>query len=404
MIKTLDAANSRLESTMDILRSTMVEAAFRPKDEEPRSLLDFVDEQGVETMRDALKESIRDAKVHSPPVYSSHLTYLQEAQTDFDTSILAFDDDIRALKAAMKSSPDTSRSADDFSSPIPEHLHTLETNAQEMAHLLESLVAHFDLCVNAIRHTEGGYAAVRKAANSQPPDAEHVSVSGVMATENDPSFSEPVSEEERNEMLRVLQTDAAQVDDVVMELREFLADMENKHDFILAHVRELKNTHLATNAAYQLLDGVSVRLPGYTIASQDFRLHWEETKLNIQDQLNDLESMRMFYENYQSSYDGLIIEVNRRKDSEEKVKGIMRKAMEQIGKLHKIDVEEREGFRLDVGEYLPVDLWPDVNAAPRRWEFGLAGSVEGMAEVPVLGREVVSAAERRVRDRAEGER
>lgn len=63
MIKTLDAANSRLEATMDILRSTMVEAAFRPKDEEPRSLLDFVDEQGVETMRDALKESIREAKV-----------------------------------------------------------------------------------------------------------------------------------------------------------------------------------------------------------------------------------------------------------------------------------------------------------------------------------------------------
>lgn len=50
---------------MDILRSTMVEAAFRPEDEEPRSLLDFVDEQGVEGMRDAVKESIRDAKVRT---------------------------------------------------------------------------------------------------------------------------------------------------------------------------------------------------------------------------------------------------------------------------------------------------------------------------------------------------
>lgn len=47
---------------MDILRSTMVEAAFRPETEEPRSLLDFVDEQGVETMRDALKESIRESR------------------------------------------------------------------------------------------------------------------------------------------------------------------------------------------------------------------------------------------------------------------------------------------------------------------------------------------------------
>jgi hypothetical protein len=41
----------------------MVETAFRPVNEEPRSLLDFVDEQGVETMRDALKDSIRESKV-----------------------------------------------------------------------------------------------------------------------------------------------------------------------------------------------------------------------------------------------------------------------------------------------------------------------------------------------------
>jgi len=63
VIRTLDAANARLESTMDVLRSTMVEAALRPDGEEPRSLLDFVDEEGVETMRDALKESIRETKV-----------------------------------------------------------------------------------------------------------------------------------------------------------------------------------------------------------------------------------------------------------------------------------------------------------------------------------------------------
>jgi autophagy-related protein 17 len=48
---------------MGTLRSTMVEAAFRPAEEEPRSLLDFVDEEGVETMRDALKESIKESKV-----------------------------------------------------------------------------------------------------------------------------------------------------------------------------------------------------------------------------------------------------------------------------------------------------------------------------------------------------
>jgi autophagy-related protein 17 len=63
VLKTLDAANARLESTMDMLRSTMVEAALRPSSEEPRSLLDFVDEEGVETMRVALKDSIRESRV-----------------------------------------------------------------------------------------------------------------------------------------------------------------------------------------------------------------------------------------------------------------------------------------------------------------------------------------------------
>jgi Autophagy protein ATG17-like domain len=63
VIQTLDNANSRLVSTMNILRSTMVEAAFRPAGETPRSLLDFVDEQGVETVRNTIKESIRQSKV-----------------------------------------------------------------------------------------------------------------------------------------------------------------------------------------------------------------------------------------------------------------------------------------------------------------------------------------------------
>ncbi|KAE8454352.1 autophagy- protein 17 [Mollisiaceae sp. DMI_Dod_QoI] len=392
VIRTLDAANSRLESTMDILRATMVEAAFRPDEEAPRSLLDFVDEQGVETMRDALKESIREAK---------------EAQTEFDSSILSFDDDLRALKAAMKSSPQpsTSQSHNDFSSPIPTLLHTLEINAQEMAGLLDSLVSHFDLCVNAVRHTEGGYAAVRKAASSQPPGAEAVSVSGVMNTEHDTSVEEPISDEERAQMLDVLEKDAAQVDEVVMELREYLNDMEAKHEAIIEHVSALTTTYNDTTAAYQMLEAVGARLSSYIIASQDFRIRWEDIKANIQEQLAELESMRLFYENYFSSYDGLLLEVHRRKQCEDKAKAIMRKAMEQVEKVYEADMKEREGFRVDVGDYLPVDLWPDVNATAPKWKFALADGQDGKkSTVPDLNRGIVEAAGRREKERRRMER
>lgn len=281
-----------------------------------------------------------------------------------------------------------------------------------MASLLDSLVSHFDLCVNAIRHTEGGYAAVRKAASSQPPGAEPVSVSGVMNTEDDPSIEEPMSDEERREMLDVLEKDAAQVDDVMMELRDFLSEMEVKHDAILEYVSSLTESYNSTIATYQILEAVSARLSGYLAASQDFRLKWEDTKMNIQGQLNELESMRLFYENYYSSYDGLILEVCRRKQCEEKVKGIMRKAMEQIEKVLEADSKEREAFRGDVGDYLPVDLWPGVSAAAPRWELVRkavpAGDVVeqevGVESLPELDRDLVEAASRRERERQRMER
>jgi hypothetical protein len=47
----------------------MVEAAFRPAGESPRSLMDFVDEQGVEAVRNTIKESIRQSKARQ-----SHLS------------------------------------------------------------------------------------------------------------------------------------------------------------------------------------------------------------------------------------------------------------------------------------------------------------------------------------------
>jgi autophagy-related protein 17 len=277
-----------------------------------------------------------------------------------------------------------------------------------MASLLDSLVQHFDLCVNAIRNTEGGYAAVRKAASSQPPGAEPVSVSGVMSAEDRPEDGEPISEEERREMLEVLENDAAQVEDVVMELRHRLNDMELMHDTILEHVSSLIQSYNETTAAYNILEGVGSRLPNYIVASQDFKLHWEETKLQIQDQLTELESMRLFYESYHSSYDGLIVEIYRRRQSEEKVKVIIRKAMEQIEKVYEADMREREAFKGDVGDFLPVDLYLGVGSGAPRWEFvrvgGKGGDGTDEVETPDLERAVVEVAMRRDRERQRMER
>jgi autophagy-related protein 17 len=306
-----------------------------------------------------------------------------------------------SMKAASRSSASQSGTLD---SPIPQHLQSLESNAQEMAALLSSLVSHFDLCVNAVRHTEGGYAAVRQAASSQPAGLEPVSVSGVMksAEESSPEL-EPISEEERQEMLDVLVKDAEQVEDVVIEMSEFLSEMEQKHEAILEYVSDLNNIYKATLSTFGKLEDISRTLPTYIIASQDFTLRWTEIKYTIDTQLHELENMRLFYESYHSSYDNLLLEVSRRRQTEDKVKNIMRKAMEQVEKVIEGDRVEREAFRMDFGEFLPNDLWSGVDAEPGSWEFvrkGLKEGREGWEEsVPELRRSVVEAAERRDRER-----
>lgn len=172
-----------------------------------------------------------------------------------------------------------------------------------MASLLDSLSRHFDLCVNAIKHTEGGYAAVRKAASSQPPGVEAVNISGVMQAPGEEGLpseeqEEPITDEERREMLHVLETDAGEVDEVVQDLRSYLAEMETRHNTIMGHLGLQQETYAAVLSTFSQLESISSRLMSYIVSVQDFRLRWEETRMSILEKLGELEAMRSFYEKY----------------------------------------------------------------------------------------------------------
>jgi autophagy-related protein 17 len=70
LLVTLDAAHEKLEQTMRMLRETRVEPVFRPPGEEAKCLMDFVDENSVEGMRDALKGSIAELQVSADACHS----------------------------------------------------------------------------------------------------------------------------------------------------------------------------------------------------------------------------------------------------------------------------------------------------------------------------------------------
>lgn len=376
ILKSLDAADARLRRTLDSLRETIVHASFRPEGEEPKSLHDFVDERGVEELHTALKSSIDRTNA---------------AQAELDASNQAFDDELRSIKKALghyraatklassrsSASSSSSSSASNSSLPslssVPSMLRSLEIHAQEMANLLESLVRHFDLCVTAVKHTEGGGAAAR-SITGDIPDGVNVSGRGgsneesLKANLNAPL--EPVSDAEYKQMVNVLVKDAAEAEDVVMEIQDRIGDMETVFENILTQRDVLLSIYNATTDVFQHLSSLaSTHLPGYISQGHKFTRVWQEEHDCIIGGLVDLSDLNSLYDGFLDAYDGLILEVSRRRQVRNRVEKVLRDTRQKLDQLYEEDVNSREAFRVEQGDYLPSDIWPGVGREPMRVEF-----------------------------------
>jgi autophagy-related protein 17 len=241
-----------------------------------------------------------------------------------------------------------------------------------MAECLASLTQHFDMCVTAIQTTEGAAAlARRKAAEvTQSQGGESVSISGVIAEqESNRSDLEPQTAEDRAEMLRVVIHDAQLVDGVVQDIQDHLTEVELKYAALGDQTDQTRKAHLSMLDAYAALGDVGDRLADYLAAEEDFKTRWEMEKDVVFTKLDEMKQMREFYEGYASAYDGLLIEVARRRTVEDKVQAILRKARESVDKMLETDRAERETFRQEVGEFLPTDLWADMQGSAKRWKI-----------------------------------
>ncbi|KAG9257197.1 autophagy-related protein 17 [Emericellopsis atlantica] len=348
LIRAMDETDGALDKTMGMLRSTSVKSVLRPKGEETRSLLDFLDVESVDGLREAMKKSIEE---------------LQGIQQSFDGDLLRFDTDIRNLKKLMQEAPpEVDLAADERA----DRLAALVERSANMAQCLSDLTNHFDMCVTAIRTTEGAAAlARRKAAEAPGPDG--VSISGVIA-EQDESDLEPKTAEDRAEMLKVVVQDAAEVDDVVKDIQDNFAAIEHDVHAMDEERATAKAIHTNTLAAYSAIGEIGDRLGAYLAAEEHFRQRWDLEKDVVHGKLDEMKQLREFYERYSSAYDGLVLEVERRRGVEDKIQSIWRKAQESVDKLLTLDMEAREAFRADVGEFLPTDLWDGVQGPATRYE------------------------------------
>ncbi|KAK3987526.1 autophagy-related protein 17 [Cladorrhinum sp. PSN332] len=366
IVKSLDAADGKLNKTMQMLRETIVERVFRPPEEEPKSLMDFVDEKSVEEIRNALKESIRE---------------LQNAQTSFDTDLLRFDDDLRALEKILKSatSPSPLPSAAASSSelpykPMPHLLAILTSHSHDMAQHLQSLNKHFDMCVTAVRSTQGGAAlARRRAADMTQDNGDPLSISNDITEQeshmNGGDFEPLMDPHERAEIVQVVVQDASEVDEVVTEIHAVLQQMETAFNTLKEQADTLRGQYVASVNGFQVLEEIGVKLPSYIEAEDEFVDRWETERETVLETMERMNEARETYEGYAGAYATLLLELERRKSVEKEIRMTLRQAKQKVDKILEVDKTEREHFTQEIGEYLPADLWVGMNDALPKWEF-----------------------------------
>ena len=252
-------------------------------------------------------------------------------------------------------------------------LRSLETHAQEMANLLESLVRHFDLCVTAVKLTEGGGAAARSITGDIPDGVNvsgHAGLNGESFKQDLNSPLEPVSDAEYREMVSVLSKDAAEAEDVVVEIQDRIGEMESVFESILTQRDILQSIYNATTGVFERLSSLSsTHLPGYIAQGHKFTRVWREEHDRINGGLSDLSDLHSLYDGFLDAYDGLILEVSRRKHVRQRVEKVLRDTRQKLDQLYEEDVNAREAFRVEQGDYLPSDIWPGIGREPMRVEF-----------------------------------
>lgn len=386
-VKELERADRKLQDDIELLKQSNVEAAFKlhiPDGEAPEvreqeqknTLHDFVDDKPVEVLR-----------------YSAQAarTSVEAVRSTIDGSIRSLEDDLQSINEVLADRTATSSSIkSDLCPPdVPKLLRLLERNAHDMAQSLESLVQHFDSCVNAIKHTEGGGAAVAKnvTADDLPEGV------GVETFEGP---AQSMTEEERADMLRVLRTDADQVEDVVAEIQDRGSDMEAQVERIVAWRTSCETSYRDVVTAFRFLEKVGDRLPSHVAEVTYFSSHWAEERAKIEDCMGGMEELCEWYENFFAAYDGMIVEAARRRMVRKRMEQLVQEVQTQLDQMYADDLSERERFRSEKGDYLPSDIWHGLNSLPAQFGFQRLND-EGLASVPDLPKEIITAALKRVK-------
>jgi autophagy-related protein 17 len=281
-----------------------------------------VDEGGVNDLYDSVRQGIDRCDV---------------ARQTFIETYNSFDDDLKMIGNALQPDEEDAHQPythDEDISPIPSLYYTLEQNATACAEHLQGLVKHYDLCVVALKHTEGGGEVVSKFSKEDQEESKLAGF-GLGITNAEEDAPKALSPEDQANMMKILVKDAGEVEDVVVELNDRIADMEEHLSQIQSYIQMLRSTSRRQAKALVLIKRVSGNVPNYINACAEFQAHWEEEQEGLIGKVEEIEGLQEFFLGFASGYDNLILEVQRRRQAVRDMEKIARHAVSQIEKLYK---------------------------------------------------------------------
>lgn len=372
MVESLDIAHNRLQVTIRRLQETIVDTSLGSRQPAPqpddhtspsssihgaeRTLHDFIAESAHHDLQQSLRQDIDS--------YHAAQDALLDTLGGFDQSMLLLDDALKKVDQAAN--PTTQGEADDASASIPALFQDLTAHASETAVLLQSLISHHDLCATALKHTEGGGEAARAAAD---PASDQDAAAMVKSLYDANRSLDPISAEDKAEMLHVIDSDAQEVDDVVLEIRQRLAEMEHYLSQLDTHAHSARTCHNYIAKALANLRTIGRHLPKYIAAAKTFTGTWSQIREDMEQKMTELASLTDFYDQFLQSYALLLKELHRRTAAEAKMKKVLEKAKREVDAMYDDDLELRDQFVKDVGDFLPRDIWPGLVEPPKRWDF-----------------------------------
>ncbi|KAK3683086.1 Autophagy-related protein 17 [Vermiconidia calcicola] len=356
-IDRLDRANGRLEGTLVGLRGRLIKEdgqAVHPG--QIRTLYDFIDPSTHETLQAELRKDIDD--------------FTQSRSEDFGNALTRFSDSLDTIESTLSEAgqpsaslpPKTPKSLyqdddDDEEGTAPSTIKGLfqgqETHAAETATLLHGLVRHYDLCVNALKHTEGGGEAAKQAI--QQADG-----SGTLMDESlyRKAAPEPISETDRVEMLSVLAHDALELDDVVDEISVRCSAQEDLASQLLTCVQQARRRDAVLREVVTMLHEMhTLHLPSFMHSLSSFKNTWFRIRQSISQKTDGLVELADGNEAFLTAYGKLGEELERRRQAEARMDGIKRKAEREVQRMQEADRDAREKFLEEYGGSLPRGIW-----------------------------------------------